>query len=268
MKEIIDLMNHVLTAERMQGKYAGLFLLSLLFLWMAPKDFSGRKGKKLALFAFVLLCLICFVPLLLVILKTIGFGDTFWEYLWVIPGLAVIAYTAVELCMMRKERKWFWSAASACMLLILLSGTVLPFQSDVPKQKYTDRSAERVLAVVSSQKELYGGEVLLLAPEEVLEKARAYDGDIRLVYGKDMWDVQANTAIADDYSQDIRLLYEKMKQDFAYPDEAADSAKWYGCDMLVLREKLTPGSVQEQEWMLVEEVSGYVVYRYIGQTEV
>lgn len=264
MKEIIDLIGHVLSAERMQGKYTGLFLMALLFLWLVPRDYSGRKGKKLALYSFVQGCMIGFVPLLFLILKGIGFGANYWEYLWTLPLLGVIAYAATELCAMQKEKKAFWGAVAACMLLIALSGTVLPFKADVPKWKYADKSVERVLETVSSQKELYDGEILLLAPEEILERARAYDSGIRLVYGRDMWDTRANTFVADDYPQDIRLLYEKMKQDYERPDEMADAAKWYGCDVLVLRERLTDDGTQAAEWTLVEKIEGYVIYRYTG----
>ncbi|NLL79435.1 MAG: hypothetical protein GX234_06555 [Clostridiales bacterium] len=264
MKEIIDLIRHVMYAEKTHGKYIGLLLLALLFLWMAPKEFSGRRGKKLALFTVVLICFVFCVPFLYLIFRTTGFGQNFWEYLWTVPALAVIAYVAVELCMMQKSRASFLGTLGACLIGIALSGTVLPFKGEVEKWKYADQNVETVLATVSAQKDLYGGELLLLAPDEILERARAYDGGIRLVYGKDMWDVRANTAVADDYPQDIRLLYEKMQRDYEYPDEVADCAKWYGCDVLVLREKLSQGSTQGKEWKLVREIPGYIVYRYVG----
>lgn len=267
MKEIIDLIGHVLSTERMQGKYTGLFLLALLFLGLVSKDYSGRKGKKLALYAFIQLCVIGFVPLLFLILKVTGFGANYWEYLWTLPILGVVSYAAVELCAMQKEKKAFWGAVMACLILIVLSGTVLPFKADAPKWKYANRNVEKVLKIVSLQKELCDGELLLLAPEEILETARAYDGGIRLIYGKDMWDSRANTSVADEYPQDIRLLYEKMQRDYEYPDAVADSAKWYGCDVLVLREKLTAGGTQAAQWTLVQELGDYVVYRYTGAVQ-
>ena len=165
---------------------------------------------------------------------------------------------------MQKGKKTFWGAAAACLILIVLSGTVLPFKADVPKWKYADRNVEKVLKTVSAQKQLYGGELLLLAPEKILERARAYDGGIRLVYGKDMWDSRANTSVADEYPQDIRLLYEKMQRDYEHPDAVADAAKWYGCDVLVLREKLSAQGTQASEWTLVEELEDYIIYRFTG----
>lgn len=267
MKEIAELIDHVLATEKLHGKYSGLFLLALLFLWMVPKDFSGRRGKKLALFALVQTCCILFVPLLLLIQRGLGFGENYWEYLWTVPILTVISYTAVELSAMQAEKKRFWGAVLACLAVIALSGTVLPFKGDAQKWKYTDTDVTQVIKAVGEQKELYGGEVLLLAPEEVLERARAIDGGIRLVYGRDMWDTQANRAVADEYPQDIKLLYEKMQRDYEFPDEVADLAKWYGCDVLVLREKLTGSSRQAEEWSLVEEMPGYVIYRYVGAAQ-
>lgn len=262
MKAIAELVGHVLSTERQYGKYMGLALLALLFLWLSPTELSGRKGKKLAMMTLVQFCLILFIPLLFLLQKLLGFSANYWEYLWTVPVLPVIAYSCVELCAVQKDGRRFWGAAVICLVVLALSGTLLPFQGGGEKWKYADRSVDQVLACVREQKELYGGEVLLLAPEEILEQARAYDGGIRLIYGRDMWNMEANTAVADDYSEDIRLLYESMRHDYEQPDQVADSAKWYGCDVLVLREKLTPGGLQEAEWCFIKEVNGYVVYRY------
>ncbi len=263
MSELAKVISHVLETEKLHGKYSGLFLLALLFLWMIPKDLSGRRGKKLALFALVQTGFVLCVPLLFFFQKTLGFGENFWEYLWTVPVLTVIAYTVVEVSAVQKNRQIFWGAALVCLVTIALSGTLLPFKSDVEKKRYASPEVGQVLSMVQSQEEYFGGKVLLLAPDEILEQARAVDGNIHLLYGRDMWESGANTAVADEYGQDLKLLYEKMQRDFEEPDDIADLAKWYCCDVLVLRERLTGGSRQATEWELVGETDGYEVYRYL-----
>lgn len=263
MKAAADLMEHVLRTERQYGKYMGLMLLALLFLWLVPSELSGRRGKKLALLTLVQMCLIFFVPGIAACRALFGFSETYWEYLWTLPTLTVIACAGAQLCAMRRDAPGggvrFWGAVALCLAVLALSGTLLPFRGDGEKWKYADRSVERVLSCVQEQKARFGGSVLLAAPEEVLRYARACDGAICLAYGRDMWENDVNTAVADEYTPRQRRLYEAMCRSGEQPDEAAAEAAEYGCNVLVLREKLTGGGAPR--WTFLEETGGYVIYR-------
>ena len=72
---------------------------------------------------------------------------------------------------------------------------------------------ERTYRVLESLTGLWqGGEACLWAPREVMEYARETDGRIKLIYGRNMWDVSLNGYAYDSYGKNIIALYEWMEQ--------------------------------------------------------
>lgn len=216
-----------LLQETVHGKYLGLYIISVLFLVLNLK----KEDKKNLLF----------LPLM--------------------PIQLIIAYAAVTLCLhMAKGRKRA-AVPAAVILLIALAGSVLPYKTDLVKKKYIYREAEAALEIVERLAEEENGAVLL-APDDIMKQARAYSADIFPLYGKDLWNKNANQSVADDYTTEIYELYELMKTDYSHPDEIAGLAREYGCNVLLLRERMTQEEKENRAaWEFVEEVPGYLVYR-------
>lgn len=259
MSEATALTRQILEAEGAAGKYMALFCLSLFVLWMMYLDTaSGRRKREAAVIGYGLLAFLTGCCPLFVRLTGVGQAGL---ALLLIPVFLVISYTVTLLCTAGQKAGRKWLCALCCVVLIALGGTVVPYHSPALKTKYADQNVLAVVEAVSAQKAFLEGPVVLLGQEEIMECARRYDGELELLYGKDMWMPEANTAVADVYSQDAVFLYERMKNDYLYPEEMARLAGRLGCNVLVLREKLSPGSQEYGEWVLAAQIPGYVVYR-------
>lgn len=259
MSEATALTRQILEAEGAAGKYLALFCLSLFVLWMVYLDTaSGWWKRETAVIGYGLLALLTGCCPLIVRLTGVGQAGL---ALLLIPVFLVISYTVTLLCTAGQNLGRKWLCALCCVVLIALGGTVVPYHSPALKTKYANQNVLAVVEAVSAQKAFLEGPVVLLGQEEIMECARRYDGELEFLYGKDMWMPEANTAVADVYSQDAVFLYERMKNDYLYPEEMARLAGRLGCNVLVLREKLSPGSQEYGEWVLAAQIPGYVVYR-------
>ena len=52
-----------------------------------------------------------------------------------------------------------------------------------------------------------GEEICLWAPQEIMAQARSLKGNIRLVYGRNMWQENVNAFSYDTYSDDQKIIY-------------------------------------------------------------
>lgn len=272
MRSVIDLISHVLETDRSYGKYAGLYLLALFALFLIKDKNESREGWFAGFSLTAAALAVCPVTVWLAVMK-IRMSENFWELLWCIPAALTVSFAAAQICMLQKKgagRLWL---AAGCAALILFSGSVLP-GSILPEKipafsggntLRPDPELDRAIETAASQREALGTDVVLLAPDDIMEKARAYDGGIRLLYGKDLWQTGLHTGVADEYSADLRILYEKMQTDYDHPDEVAETAGWLGCNVLILRQQLTEGGAQAERWELVEEIPDYcLIYRLRG----
>lgn len=256
MQETMKLFSQGWEQEAASGKYVGLFLIALFYLW-----FRNKKHEPLTLFALIS-TLIVLNPLLFwcftKVFPTIG---DYGKFIWIIPIPLIIAYVAVDTYSYKKPAIiGFISFA----LIIAVSGTFLPYKADAAKWKYQKDYLERALNVVENQEEYYHQEIILLAPDDMMATARAHSENIYPLYGKDLWMKEANAEVADDYSPEIYQLYEKMKVDYTIPNEIANYAEYYGCNILVLRENITEElGPSYKKWELVEEIPGYLIYRFL-----
>lgn len=267
MAETAALVRNVIETEGAAGKYLALFCIALLIIWLFYKERKGEAENVLLAYGIVSLVVLIFSPILYWLLQILKIGVEYQTYLWLLPVLTVTAYAAVLLstrieqqvgCKTEKKK---WLCVAACIFVTAMSGTVLPYTSAATKLKYTDQNAEAAIEAVIAQKESVEGPVVLAAQQEIVERIRSYDGEILLLYGKDMWMEDANTAVADVYPQDYIYLYERMKVDYQDPEEVAGLAERFGCNVLVLREKIPEDTMQYERWKLAAQVPGYLVYR-------
>ncbi|MGN0431383.1 MAG: hypothetical protein ACI4EQ_03405 [Lachnospiraceae bacterium] len=219
------------------GQYLALFLVALLFLWL-----SGEKIKKeFVTFSFAVgLLILCPVTArILLVYQTVFFDyETVWELLPLTALLAyglVMAFAKMSAVLTREDRAWKATisgkkgkvyeslAVGALVVLLFMSGTVSLAENITEKTDRTDRLPARVGEVLDLL-EISGDETITLAaPEEIVEWARLYSGNILLPYGRDMDEEGLTAYLYDKYTADIVGLYEWIQGTLPAPTLAQEA---------------------------------------------
>lgn len=239
------------------GQYLALFLAALLFLWLWREE----KRKEFKVFAFIVsLLLLC--PLTAKLLTI--YQTTFYDYetVWVwLPLTAVVAYALVVVSdkmlslLTREDREWKetvsgkkeklyeCAAIGALVLVLFLSGTVSFTETVTKTSSRADGIPEEVGEVLDLVEIPRGESVLLAAPDEVVTWARIYNGDIILLYGRDMTENALSAYLYDKYPSDITGLHDWLHGTLPAPalvEEAYLQEEAYveqcllaGCDYLI-----------------------------------
>lgn len=189
------------------GKLAVLFLTALIYLWLSRK----WKGQKTLFFYAVSITLCCILPPAAAVLML--YQTRFYDYVWLwslVPVTAVTAWAAVEvtdrLGADLHTSKWKRSIPAAVLLFVVLafSGGTVENVFDPAKIRQERQQTREVLR---SLEKLWDGEICLWAPQEILAYAREFDGSVRLLYGRDMWDYSLGAYTYDTYPDEVRELY-------------------------------------------------------------
>jgi len=113
--------------------------------------------------------------------------------------------------------------------------------------------------VLEAIQELAGGETICLwAPQEIMEYTRAYDGDIYLVYGRNMWDDALMGYSYETYGDMEQSLYQWMEslqnavgmvmKDFLVGGVSCmEAAAELGVNYILLPGTVSPEQVRELE---------------------
>lgn len=201
-----------------EGKLAALMAGALLFLWLKAGQSwrDGQGARKAFLLYGSVSALCCAVPVTAAALML--YQTRFYDYEWIwalVPVTAVIAWGAGELLKDGELCRLLFSfggkkGLAAGLTAVLLTGTAFLCGSlggtpDKLQELSALKETERLLQSVTE-----GGQrkdVVLLAPKEIMENARALDGSIRLPYGRNMWENALNGYSYDVYAPEIKALY-------------------------------------------------------------
>ncbi len=191
------------------GKLAALLLVSLLFLWIYYKKICGKNFLVYTSLAAGM-CMLPVMAMLLMLYQT-KFYD--YEWIWsIVPVTAMIAFAGTvfiaeyleELAEGDKKKKL---AAIVLLLGVLVLCSGLGERSWDSEKEAAERNAAQEL--LRELKERMGQQqICLWAPGEVLEYAREVDGEVQLLYGRNIWDASLNAYAYDAYSQELlELMY-------------------------------------------------------------
>lgn len=207
------------------GKMAAPLLVSLLFLW----TYYEKAGKREFLTYTTVAAACCILPVTAAALML--YQTRIFDYRWIwsiVPltamagfGMTVFLVEALPDCV-QKNRVKGTLAALLLLAAVLLCGGLgeKPRNTDSAE----DRSrAEGVLA--EAQARMPGRELVLWAPREIMEYARAYDGSIRLVYGRDMWDGVLNAYVGSGYPPEIHAMQQWMDDGCREEEGRAEEAQ-------------------------------------------
>ena len=272
MQETWSLIQHVTTTITTSGKYGALYLAALFFLFLHGRD---KKKERILCYYGVLSYILVMNPVTagFMIKEVPAFSD-YWKLLWLMPMDIIIAYFGMSFIssgkrgsgnehdLDSKNTKWKMGYAVVAVIVIALSGTVVPFQADISKAEndygITNESLEALQIVTENQTE---APICLLAPDAVMEEARVYSGAITLVYGRDIWNETVNMQVADGYDEMQMALHQAMGHHEDCMDAIIPAAVNYGCNTLIVNGTLKNEPIfDKQDFQLVGTTDSYAVY--------
>lgn len=209
-----------------QGKYAVLFLGALLVLWFLgksgekvpfKKDSDSETARSLLLKYASLTAAMAVFPLTAVVMMM--YQTRFYDYEWIwsgVPVTLVIAWGISEVYLGYCRTHWRGKKAqpvgfaAACLAVIFLCGNLGNGMND---RLMTREGEEKAAAVVDKLTETGNTQdICLWAPQDILQYVRGIDGDIKLLYGRNMWEDSLNAYTYDTYDTQTCKLYEWMEQ--------------------------------------------------------
>ncbi|MBQ7955089.1 MAG: hypothetical protein IJ282_05015 [Lachnospiraceae bacterium] len=213
------------------GMYLGLFFGSMVFLWLVCRGGftqSGHTGKKkLFLYAVGITALILCPLSAFFLLKYQTAFFTYSHLFLMIPVTLVVAWAMTELLdwagtswIKEKEVPEFFKkkpwAAELCMVCVLafvlwMAGT-LSFARESTGETVNGAKIPgevlQVLETLQTDEDIDLEQDTLVATDEVLEYARAYSADFKLLYGRNMWQKELNAYTYDTYSEELESLHQ------------------------------------------------------------
>ncbi len=196
------------------GKYAVLFLGVLLWYWYR-KSLGEQRQKQLMIYASAMSALAVFPPGAALLMK---YQTAFYDYKWIwsiVPVTLVIAWGMSVLYLEQCRTRWQGRCLKPVGFLALLLAVILLCGNlNMDGCKGAAMSEERDVTAGILDKLAESGDtenICLWAPEQVLAHVRELNGEIRLLYGRNMWEASLNAYTYDSYDQDTVALYQWMK---------------------------------------------------------
>lgn len=257
------------------GKLPAVFGIALLWLVLAWKKQSGT-GRRLTGYGLAS-ALLCTFPVTAALLMC--YQTSFYDYRWLwayVPMTAVCAYGGVlgaERLSGFARRKAVCAGIAVCAALYLCSGT----GSDTwgREQESSDYTAAQ--QVMTELRESFLGQqaeepIVLWAPEEILQYARALDGSVQLLYGRNMTDNALNAYAYDTCGEELTELQQWMDEEPADVREETASrveqAFALGANCLLLDDEISEEALAElgshAQWR-VTALSGYWLIQNTGE---
>lgn len=291
------------------GKYAVLLLGALLYLW--AHCLSGGKGKRpaeiplpLVIYATALTVFVILPPTAAVLmLYQTKFYDYIWLWTWV-PVTLIIAFVGTLIYQSCYNRYWRGRILKPAALvlfglaMLLLCGNLgggkqnaLTGSSGIAGGSHQNSLEERTRRIMDELTENGNNkDICLWAPQVLLESARAVNGSVKLLYGRDMWEKSLSGYSYDEYDEITVGLYEYMESlcsqeetirpegepDPVNSDELAKQAYKYaneafarGVNTIILPDSIYAEVVKgieevynRQEWRMVtgQDTEGYLLF--------
>ncbi|MCM1192287.1 MAG: hypothetical protein NC123_06575 [Butyrivibrio sp.] len=244
------------------GKLAGALLISLLFLWIYYKKVQQKKF----LIYTTAVTLFCILPVTAALLQL--YQTRFYDYKWIwsiVPVTAGTGYAATLFMtefLQKESRKRRLGAAALLAAGLVFCGGMGTNPHEVCGRQGERQQAERLLA--NLQERMQGREICLWAPRSVAEYARACDGGIQLLYGRDMWDSDLTAYSYEKYPGGYYDLYRWMEAEageVTVPDiYCAETAVSEGVNCILIPEDRPEETIecfQELLGVQAEKLEGY-----------
>ncbi len=298
MKMLMDAMRAGWQQYAGSGMYIGIFFVAMLFLWLVCYNkFSkeGKNGKRMLFYyALAITALVLFPGSAFLLLKYQTAFFTYSQLFLLIPMLPVMALAMTEFLTWVREhmsahkdtpewikaRPWICEAAALIVLsaVLCMAGSLSAANEVTGATRGSVKVPENVLQVfktLETDEEINLGKDVIAAPDEVLEYARAYSGEFKLLYGRNMWQKELNAYTYDTYNGDLQKLHAWLNSTvyglFGVDTEitverALKIFKQGGGTVLILTklqyaEEEIKGELAESELEVVAEAADYVILK-------
>lgn len=206
------------------GKLAALLLVSLFLMWI----YYEKAEKKEFLIYTTIAAGCCILPVTAAALML--YQTRIFDYRWIwsiVPTTAMIGFgmtvflTEILQDSVQNDRRKGILATLLVLAAVLLCGGLGEKPRNICTAEQRNR-AGRILAEVQAR--MQDRELFLWAPQEIMEYARAYDGSIRLIYGRNIWDGSLNAYVGSGYSPEIHAMQKWMDDGIAGSAEDTEEA--------------------------------------------
>lgn len=264
-----------------EGQFFVFFLIALYILWF----FKKNEIKEVKWYATLLLILLLFPPTAKVLLL---YETAFYGYAQLYVLLPVTLITAFlftyfifewspELPFFKTyplRREAFCILLTALLLFLCGTLSLAPVKTETVDPGHVfPKETEEILDEYVCGGLAAGEKVWLLAPDEIMETARAYDGRICLPYGRFLWEKELSAYTYDSYAADTMELHDWLNGTLIGMDEVEISENYLSMctskdiDVLIFeKERLAEGNLSEaltrqDSYRKAGETKRYVVYR-------
>ncbi len=225
---------------------AGLYLLALVYLWIAEKD---KHRRAIFVYAPTLLLLAFFCPLFRkIFVRLMEDSETYYRLLWLLQMSLVSAYGFIRL--MGNHRR----IGLAIMCAAIVAGGDYVYDSiNISKAQNVYHLPQDVIDIVDLI-ELEEGRIMVLMPGELMQYVRQYSTDIELPYGREMlidrWDYYDAMCEAMEKAEVIDTPY------------FVELARGYPCAYVILREdRQVKEPLTAYGYEIYGQVGVYVIYK-------
>lgn len=224
------------------------FLLAWLYLLRKEEDTNKRI---MFVYAPAVVLLLFFNPLFYRTFSGLLEDAIYFRFLWLLPISLVNGYTIIKVYQQLKGKKQICFAVVA-MVLVLVSGKLVYTSPLFSKAENMYHVPETVVKICDAI-EVEGREVMALFPDEFLYYVRQYTPMVCMPYGREIY--------LGYYSE----LHQVLLAEEIDVEKLTTLVKQYGCHYVILHEdKVLSGSLEEYEYILVDVIDGYCIYRDTG----
>lgn len=243
------------------GKLAALLLLALLWFWFGSREHRNRYLPLLVYTTVMAVCCIC--PLTAAMLMTYQTG--FYDYQWIWSLVPLTIVIALGGTLLRSEllqtyangragKRRTIGITAAMLAVICLCAPLLQNTRNTQNTVSGQAETAKVLEFLLEDKE--DKEITLWAPRMIMEYVRTLDGNIRMPYGRNMWDPALNAYSYDTYGEAEESLYRWM----CSAEETGEGEDTAECMDLVkqlcVTHILLPGTLQPEGLTEIESYLG------------
>lgn len=249
------------------NKMPVLLLAALLYLCLRKNKKTGDTFVKYVLFMTILVLF----PLTAAVLMT--YQTRFYDYQWIwsfVPQTAAVAFGAVvfageDLAALYDRKKRNAIAVGVGLVLLAVVTCGLNYQSlDAYLFAGSGYDCETVLQEIKQATE---GEALVWAPEKMTEYIGQHDSSVKLLYGRNMWDLKLNAYFFDTYPEELTKLHswmdgEEGEESDLSAQDCVNLAEQYKVNCIVLPGDLPAEDmiVFKKTYRLVTVGDGYYIF--------
>ena len=242
MKEVLSIFQEFTGS----GFLTILYLLALLYLWMAEKNSSLRA---ILVYGASMIQILFFVPLFYYGYQLLDAG-TYYRILWILPMTVTIAYSGVKIL-----GKYPAGSIVIGMIMIAVCGKYVYSNTYITKAENLYHIPQETIEVCDIIMPAEDEEkVIGIFPDDLVHFVRQYTSRIQMVYGRDY--------LAPDWIYGDHPIREVMNQEKIKVSELVRLATEQKCQYIIVeRSKETIGKFEKYRVIKIGETANYDIYR-------